>query len=49
MKNENISYLGLGLCFGVTFSLVFKKNLAICLSLGLLIGVVLDSNKNKNK
>lgn len=46
MKNENISYLALGLCFGVTFGLVFK-NLPICLCLGLLIGVVLDSNKNK--
>ncbi|MGO0882476.1 hypothetical protein ACTPDI_06785 [Clostridioides difficile] len=48
MKNENISYLGLGLCFGVILGLVFK-NLAIGLSLGLLIGVVLDSKKNKNK
>lgn len=48
MKNENISYLGLGLCFGVILGLVFK-NLAMGLSFGLLIGVVLDSNKNKNK
>lgn len=48
MKNENVSYLGLGLCFGVILGLVFK-NLAIGLSFGLLIGVVLDSNKNKNK
>ncbi|MGO1042666.1 hypothetical protein ACTPEO_08015 [Clostridioides difficile] len=47
MENENISYLGLGLCFGVILGSVFK-NLAIGLSLGLLIGVVLDSNK-KNK
>ena len=44
MKNEGISYLGLGLCFGVTFGLIFK-NLAI----GLLIGVVPDSNKHNNK
>lgn len=46
MKNENVSYLGLGLCFGVVLGLVFK-NLAMGLSFGLIIGVVLDSKKNK--
>ncbi|HBG5345400.1 TPA: hypothetical protein KQG29_002803 [Clostridioides difficile] len=46
MKNENISYLALGLCFGVVLGSLFK-NLAIGLSFGLIIGVVLDSKKNK--
>lgn len=46
MKNENISYLVLGLCFGVILGLLFK-NLVIGLFFGLVIGVVLDSKKNK--
>ncbi|MCI9061146.1 MULTISPECIES: hypothetical protein [Romboutsia] len=46
MNNENISYLALGLCFGVTFGLVFN-NLTICMCLGLLIGAALDNKKNK--
>ncbi|SCK03370.1 Uncharacterised protein [uncultured Clostridium sp.] len=44
MKNKNISYVGLGLCLGVAYGLVFD-NLAI----GIGIGVGLDSGKNKNK
>lgn len=48
MKDENVSYLALGLCFGVILGLIFK-NLAIGLSMGLVIGVVLDNNKNKTK
>lgn len=48
MKNKNISYVGLGLCLGVAFGLVFD-NLAIGVGVGLAIGVGLDSRKNKNK
>lgn len=44
MKNENINYLGLGLCLGVTLGIVFD-NLATCLCIGLAIGVGLDSIK----
>ena len=46
MNNENISYLALGLCFGVKFGLVFN-NLTIGMCLGLLIGAALDNKKNK--
>ena len=48
MKNENISYTSLGLCFGVTFGLLFN-NLTIGLCFGLGIGAVLDNIKGKNK
>lgn len=48
MKNENISYTPLGLCFGVTFGLLFN-NLPIGLCFGLVIGAVLDNIKNKDE
>ncbi|SDL27559.1 hypothetical protein SAMN04515677_101346 [Romboutsia lituseburensis DSM 797] len=46
MKNKNISYVGLGLCLGVSFGLVFD-NLAIGIGIGLALGAGLDSGKNK--
>lgn len=48
MKNKNISCVGLGLCLGVAFGLVFD-NLVIGVGVGLAVGVGLDSRKNKNK
>ncbi len=46
MKNENINYLPLGVCFGVTFGLVFN-NLTIGICICLAIGAILDIKKNK--
>jgi len=46
MKNEDISYVSLALCFGVTFGLVFN-NLTIGICIGLAVGSILDIKKNK--
>lgn len=48
MKNENINYIGLGVCLGVAFGLLFD-NLAIGAGIGLAIGTGLNSVKSKNQ
>ena len=48
MKNENISYVGFGLCLGVSLGLIFD-NLALGISIGLVVGIGLDSKKKKQK
>ena len=48
MKNENISYVAVGLSLGVSFGLVFD-NLALGISIGLVVGIGLDSKKKNQK
>lgn len=48
MKSKTISYVGLGLCLGVTLGLVFD-NLAIGAGAGVAIRAGLDSVKSKNR
>lgn len=40
------TYVGLGLCFGVALGIAFNK-LAIGMSLGLVIGAILENRKGK--
>lgn len=45
-NNRLATYLGLGLCFGTAFGIIFK-NLAMCIGLGLCFGVALGSSFDK--
>ena len=45
-KETQGTYLALGMCFGVTFGIIFD-NLALGISFGLLIGLLIDNSISK--
>lgn len=47
-EDSNISYVAIGLCFGIIFGSAYD-NLAIGICIGLAIGVLIDNSKKKNK